>query len=82
MENLLLTYILNDDDDFCEYKKKGIGTGHAKSGQRKKWSKNYFFEQVLFVKNVIKLGKAGFKNKFAGCSPNDVNYLWIAMSSD
>jgi len=75
-ESLILRYLFEDEDELIPYKIQGVGTGHSKTGQRKKWNKRYFFEMDLFGKELREVGRFAFTNKFAGCSPDDVLYIW------
>ena len=65
----------DDDYDFCEYKTKGVGYGHSKSGQRKKWKKNHYFEQDLLTLFQQTLDEDTFAAKFAGYKPKEI--IWF-----
>ena len=65
-----------DDYTFNEYRKRGVGSGHSKSGQRKKWRKNYYFEQDLLVKLKGSLDEAAFKARFAGYNPQEIEWFF------
>ena len=67
---------LDDDEHFIEYELRGVGTGHSKSGIRKKWKKKHYFEQDLLTLSLRELGADGFASKFCGCSVNDILYIW------
>ena len=65
--------IFNLNTDFIEYKLKGVGKGYCKTGQRKPWKKQYYFEQDLLEKQIKKLGVVKFTAKFA-CLANKSNH--------
>ena len=51
----------------------GIGKGRSKTGKRKKWKKNYYFERDLLKQESAALKINGFKTKFAGFTSEEVN---------
>ena len=78
----LLDELLDLDEKFIDYKKRGVGKGRTKSGKRKSWKKNDYFEHDLLTLNLDKLGEKEFSNKYAGCSHDDVLYLWSNIRSE
>ena len=68
--------IWDDNHVFIAYKKKGVGKGRAKSGQRKKWRKKYYFEQDLFTKFQRELDEKGFKARFAGYTAQQLDWFF------
>ena len=68
--------LFDEEDRFIPYKLRGVGRGHSKTGQRKKWTKKSYFEIDLLRKDLRELGPFAFTNKFAGCSPADVVFIW------
>ena len=44
-----MDYILDETDELSTYKKKGVGIGYSKSGQRKKGQRSDYFEQDLLI---------------------------------
>lgn len=68
--------IWEDEYTFIEYKKKGVGSGHSKSGQRRKWTKNHFFEQDLLTKLKTSLDETSFKARFAGYNPEEICWFF------
>ena len=74
--SLLSRELFEDEHEFIPYKVRGVGTGHSKTGQRKKWKKRYWFEQDLLSRESRMLGPEKFSNKYAGCSAQDVRFIW------
>ena len=68
--------IRDDDYEDIEWKKRGVGRGHSKSGQRQRWRKNWFFEQDLFTKFKMDMKPVAFKARFAGYNPDEINWFF------
>lgn len=61
---------------FIDYKKKGVGSGHSKTGKRKRWRKDTFFEQDLLTHYQNKLSTDAFKATFAGYTPKQIDWFF------
>ena len=61
-----------DEDEEMNIKPFLVGKGRSKKGKRKKWSKNYYFEQDLLTKQLKELNLKGFRTKFAGFHPQEL----------
>jgi len=69
--------VLSDDEyEFCDFIKAGVGTGHSKSGQRRKWTKNYYFEQDLLNLFAQSMDEATFVSTFAGYKPDEITWFF------
>ena len=68
--------VIMDDMDSIEFRLKGVGKGHSRTGVRKKWTKQYYFEQDLLAKFKLELGDLEFSRKFCGYSADEKNFLW------
>ena len=62
--------------DLIPYKKMGVGRGFTKNGERKKWTKNYYFEQDLLHIFASELKPSVFRSRFAGYSPAEIKWFF------
>ena len=69
------TMFSDEEYEFCEYKSKGVGSGRSNNGQRRKWKKNYYFEQDLFILFQQTLDHQTFAATYAGYKPAEI--LWF-----
>ena len=70
------TIIFSDEDHhFCEFKTRSIGTGHSKTGKRRKWTKCHYFEQDLLSLFQTTLDSHTFAATFAGYAPAEI--IWF-----
>ena len=67
--------IWEDEHEFCDYKKGGVGKGHSNKGQRRKWKKNLYFEQDLLQTFTTTLDESTFASMFAGYKPKEI--IWF-----
>lgn len=74
--SLIFRHLFEDEDEFIAYTARGVGTGHSKSGQRKKWTRRYYFERDLLAQESQQLEPITFSNKYAGCSVEDIALIW------
>lgn len=73
--------LLFGEDDLTLPVKK-CGKGHARTGQRKSWTKNDYFEQDLFTVLQADLGEQGFSKHFAGYKPKQILDFFIKIKSN
>ena len=76
-----LEFILEDVKYLVEWRKKGIGTGHAKSGTRKRWKKQSYFESDLLSMFERDYPEAEFKARFAGHSPRELRWFFNTIKA-
>ena len=65
-----------EEYSFLEWKKKGVGRGHSKSGTRQRWTKRLYFEQDLLCKFAMNLKPKAFKARFAGYNAEEINWFF------
>ena len=71
-----LDFILDDSDELNDYKLKGVGRGHAKSGHRKRWKIKLFFQQDLLTKYEREMTEREFKSTFAGYTAKQLRWFF------
>ena len=76
-----LEFILDNEYRGISFKNKGVGRGHAKSGQRQKWTKKYFFEQDLLQKYSREMTSKEFKATFASYSPKQLSWFFDTIKA-
>lgn len=76
MEKLIWNELWDDENVCLPYKMPGVGSGHTKSGKRRKWKKRHRFEldHLKLEKDI--LVDDTFQSKFAGCTVDDIQYIW------
>ena len=62
--------------EFVEYKKGGVGKGHSITGQRRKWTKDWYFEQDLLNIFQKTMSETKFTSTFAGHTPEQINWFF------
>lgn len=72
----VLDFILDDEDECIPYKLRGVGTGHSRTGHRRRWKKKFYFEEDLMAKFSSESTLSEFKARFAGYSPNQLNWFF------
>ena len=77
-----LDMFTDDEHVFCNYKRRGVGRGHCNSGQRRKWTKHWFFEQDLLASFQQSLSKAQFASTFAGYKPDEINWFFNKIKTN
>ena len=68
MDMDLLDDELANDESIFSMKEK-IGSGHSKSGQRKRWKKRFYFEKNLLAHDFV-------SNKYAGYSREEIQEFY------
>ena len=63
------------DHEFHEYKKRGVGRGHSNAGQRRRWTKHWYFEQDLLNVFQKTMSPTKFTSTFAGYTPEQI--IWF-----
>lgn len=73
---------MTDDDYFLiEWKQRGVGRGHSKTGSRQKWTKRHYFEQDLLGLFASQMKLSTFKARFAGYRPEEVDWFFQRIKS-
>ena len=67
--------------DELEFKSFSVGKGRAKSGKRRKWTKNEYFEQDLLREHLQTLKASAFACKFAGYYPHELIHFFEQIKS-
>ena len=67
---------LFEDFSFIDYKLAGVGKGKTKSGRKKTWKKNSYFDLDLLKIFQLQLTEKQFKKRFAGFSSNDLEWFF------
>ena len=68
--------IFDEEHQFCKLEKRGVGKGHSKTGQRRRWKKKAFFEQDLLQLYCKILDEQTFSATFAGYKPQQINWFF------
>ena len=66
----------DDEHKFIHYKKRGVGRGRANSGQRRKWTKDWYFEQDLLTLYQQTMSMEKFVATFAGYKPKEIKWFF------
>ena len=74
--------ILDEEYTFINYKKRGVGTGHSKSGIRTKWKKKEYFEKDLLKKFATEMTKTDFEATFGGISAKQIKWFFNTISKN
>lgn len=64
------------DYECIEWKVKGVGRGHSRTGQRMTWRKKSYFQLDLLTNFKEKLLPREFKARFAGYNPDEINWFF------
>ena len=81
-QNSLLDFVLDDEIMLTAFKMKGVGTGHSKSGVRRKWTKSHYFEQDLLQKFSNELDDKAFKSIFAGYTAKQIDWFFAKIKQN
>ena len=71
-----------EDQQIIAYKKAGVGRGHSKTGQRRRWKKKTFFEQDLLTKFRRTMYPDAFSARFAGYTPEQVDWFFQQIKKE
>ena len=74
--SLVFEELFEGEQSRISFKLTGVGKGRSNTGSRRKWTKRSHFEKDLLQTELLELGEEVFTNKFAGCSPDTVKFIW------
>ena len=77
-----IDFIMEDAEPLLNFRKRGVGTGHSKTGLRKRWRKKYYFEQNLLQKFKRELSVTEFKTRFASYSPCELSWFFDTIKDE
>ena len=72
----------DDQEKFIPYKKGGVGKGKTKSGRKKSWKKNHYFELDLLTIFGTELSQVAFKKRFAGYSADELEWFFKSIEKN
>ena len=81
-QNIILEDQISDCDDELKLPKQKLGKGKTKTGKRRSWTKDGYFELDLLKRQEKKLNSCGFTSKFAGYSPSEVAHFFEKIQAN